>query len=167
MKNINFCLIEGRAIDVEEMVALLLDVPGDAVKSSRLRAIFASRACRMSIMIGDPLNRQQMSKVCSRRRRGRLFDSSLRSRLCRGWRSSTSHGIAPMDDRQCDTCWTLQNCRPTGLYHRTTFIGWKSTHSSISGRSSSSNAPIDSSSCSLSDSPIFDVDASLDANLLT
>ena len=68
MKNINFCLIEGRAIDVEEMVALLLDVPGDAVKSSRLRAIFASRACRMSIMIGDPLNRQQMSKVCSRRR---------------------------------------------------------------------------------------------------
>jgi DNA mismatch repair protein MutL len=35
------------------------------VRPSRVRAMFASRACRMSVMIGDALSREQMRKIVS------------------------------------------------------------------------------------------------------
>ncbi len=34
-----------------------------SLRPSKVRAMFASRACRMSIMIGDPLSHEQMEKV--------------------------------------------------------------------------------------------------------
>lgn len=50
--------------DLEEVLGLMHDRPiGQMVRCSKVRAMFASRACRKSIMIGDSLNRQQMVKV--------------------------------------------------------------------------------------------------------
>ena len=50
--------------DLEELLSLMHDRPiGQMVRCSKVRAMFASRACRKSIMIGDSLNRQQMVKV--------------------------------------------------------------------------------------------------------
>lgn len=50
-------------IDISELVCLIGENPGEMVRCNRIRAMFASRACRKSVMIGDPLNRQQMTKV--------------------------------------------------------------------------------------------------------
>ena len=50
--------------DLEEILSLMHDRPtGQMVRCSKVRAMFASRACRKSVMIGDSLNRQQMVKV--------------------------------------------------------------------------------------------------------
>jgi DNA mismatch repair ATPase MutL len=54
--------------DLEELLSLMHDRPiGQMVRCSKVRAMFASRACRKSIMIGDSLNRQQMVKVRAER----------------------------------------------------------------------------------------------------
>ena len=37
----------------------------DSLCPSRVRAMLASRACRSSVMIGDPLGRREMQKVTS------------------------------------------------------------------------------------------------------
>ena len=51
-------------LDLEEILSLMHDRPiGQMVRCSKVRAMFASRACRKSVMIGDSLNRQQMVKV--------------------------------------------------------------------------------------------------------
>ena len=43
---------------------MLRDRPsGTLVRSSKTRAMFAMRACRMSTMVGAPLNAKQMSTV--------------------------------------------------------------------------------------------------------
>ncbi len=50
--------------DVRELADLVrLPGSGATARPSRVRAMFASRACRMSIMIGDPLSDEQMRKV--------------------------------------------------------------------------------------------------------
>ncbi|RUS28171.1 hypothetical protein BC938DRAFT_482215 [Jimgerdemannia flammicorona] len=49
--------------DFEELVFLLIDRPGEMVRCSRARAMFASRACRKSVMIGDCLSKVQMRKI--------------------------------------------------------------------------------------------------------
>ena len=50
--------------DIEEMVYMLTEAsPGQVVRPTRLRAMFASRACRSSIMIGRALNRQEMCRL--------------------------------------------------------------------------------------------------------
>ncbi|OJT04390.1 Mismatch repair endonuclease PMS2 [Trametes pubescens] len=50
--------------DLEELLHLLQDRPaGQMVRCSKARAMFAMRACRMSIMIGTPLSRRQMMSV--------------------------------------------------------------------------------------------------------
>ncbi|EIW57082.1 DNA mismatch repair protein MutL [Trametes versicolor FP-101664 SS1] len=50
--------------DLEELLHLLQDCPaGQMVRCSKARAMFAMRACRMSIMIGTPLSRRQMTSV--------------------------------------------------------------------------------------------------------
>lgn len=50
--------------DLEEILSLMHDRPtGQMVRCSKVRAMFASRACRKSVMIGDSLNRQQMVKI--------------------------------------------------------------------------------------------------------
>jgi hypothetical protein len=74
--------------DVHELVALLADAPVEtgssspgagpvlnAVRPSRVRSMLASRACRSLIMIGDPLDKQQMVKV--RTRAGLRYKSGL------------------------------------------------------------------------------------------
>ena len=54
--------------DLEELLGLMHDRPmGQMVRCSKVRVMFASRACRKSIMIGDSLNRQQMVKVRAER----------------------------------------------------------------------------------------------------
>jgi len=51
-------------IDLEEILYLLHDRPkGQMVRSSRARSMFASRACRKSVMIGMPLTQSQMKTV--------------------------------------------------------------------------------------------------------
>ena len=51
--------------DLEELVSLLHDVPsGRMVRCSKARAMFASRACRSSVMVGDTLSPVQMATVC-------------------------------------------------------------------------------------------------------
>ncbi|KAJ2930783.1 hypothetical protein H1R20_g6325, partial [Candolleomyces eurysporus] len=47
--------------DLEELIHLLRDSPsGTMVRCSKARAMFASRACRKSVMVGMPLNQNQM-----------------------------------------------------------------------------------------------------------
>ncbi|KAF5368077.1 hypothetical protein D9758_004384 [Tetrapyrgos nigripes] len=50
--------------DLEELIHLLQDRPtGQMVRCSKARAMFASRACRKSVMVGMPLTRGQMTTV--------------------------------------------------------------------------------------------------------
>ena len=57
--------------DLEELVSLLHDAPpGRMVRCSKARAMFASRACRSSVMVGDTLSPVQLMSV-------RLFLSGL------------------------------------------------------------------------------------------
>lgn len=50
--------------DLEELVHLMHDTPpGTMVRCSRVRAMFASRACRKSVMVGHALNRRHMLNV--------------------------------------------------------------------------------------------------------
>jgi DNA mismatch repair protein PMS2 len=49
--------------DVHEMIEQLKEQPGKMVRLSRVSAMFASRACRKSVMVGTPLNTEQMRKV--------------------------------------------------------------------------------------------------------
>ncbi|CAG8491776.1 9915_t:CDS:10 [Paraglomus occultum] len=49
--------------DLEELIFLLAERPGEMVHCSQVRNMFASRACRKSVMIGDPLNKRQMKQI--------------------------------------------------------------------------------------------------------
>jgi len=49
--------------DVMELIFLLRECPGKMVRLSRVSSMFASRACRKSIMIGKDLNKDQMHKI--------------------------------------------------------------------------------------------------------
>jgi DNA mismatch repair protein PMS2 len=50
--------------DLEELIALLADAPNGSVpRPSKVRKMFAMRACRSSIMIGRTLTHKQMGKV--------------------------------------------------------------------------------------------------------
>lgn len=50
--------------DLEELIHLMHDLPqGRMVRCSKARAMFASRACRKSVMIGHPLQLPQLTSV--------------------------------------------------------------------------------------------------------
>ncbi|XP_077595856.1 mismatch repair endonuclease PMS2 [Stigmatopora nigra] len=49
--------------DIEELIFMLSDSPGVMCRPSRVRQMFASRACRKSVMIGTALNRSEMKKL--------------------------------------------------------------------------------------------------------
>ncbi|XP_076037976.1 mismatch repair endonuclease PMS2 isoform X2 [Oratosquilla oratoria] len=49
--------------DIEELIFMLSDSPGVMCRPSRVRAMFASRACRKSIMIGTALSKAQMRRL--------------------------------------------------------------------------------------------------------
>ncbi|KAI8142324.1 hypothetical protein BJV82DRAFT_616341 [Fennellomyces sp. T-0311] len=49
--------------DFGELVYALSESPGQMVRCSRARRIFASKACRKSVMIGDPLNTRKMCQI--------------------------------------------------------------------------------------------------------
>ena len=49
--------------DVHELIALLNDNPGILCRPSRINAMFASRACRMSVMIGTVLDNAKMTRL--------------------------------------------------------------------------------------------------------
>ena len=49
--------------DIEELIFMVSDSPGVMCRSCRVRKMFASRTCRMSIMVGTALNQAQMKKV--------------------------------------------------------------------------------------------------------
>lgn len=51
--------------DIEELIFMLSDSPGVMCRPSRVRKMFASRACRMSVMIGTALNQAQMKRIVS------------------------------------------------------------------------------------------------------
>ncbi len=84
---------------------------GQMVRCSKARAMFASRACRKSIMIGTPLNRRQMMSVSPERdsyfrelhrvKRAALNVSFFR--LYNTWGRWISPGIAPTDGPPCAT----------------------------------------------------------------
>jgi DNA mismatch repair protein PMS2 len=57
-------LIDSHGIDLEELIYLLSEHPGEMVRCSKARAMFASRACRKSVMIGHTLNKSKMIQVC-------------------------------------------------------------------------------------------------------
>ena len=48
---------------MHELIALLDEFPGEVCRLSRVVAMFASRACRMSIMIGTALSTKEMQRV--------------------------------------------------------------------------------------------------------
>ncbi|XP_019938815.1 mismatch repair endonuclease PMS2 [Paralichthys olivaceus] len=49
--------------DIEELIFMLSDSPGVMCRPSRVRQMFASRACRKSIMIGTALSVSEMKKL--------------------------------------------------------------------------------------------------------
>ena len=49
--------------DVEELIFMLSDSPGTMCRPSRVRTMFASRACRKSIMIGTALTPKHMKEL--------------------------------------------------------------------------------------------------------
>uniref|UniRef100_A0A6I8RAB3 Mismatch repair endonuclease PMS2 n=1 Tax=Xenopus tropicalis TaxID=8364 RepID=A0A6I8RAB3_XENTR len=49
--------------DIEELIFMLSDSPGVMCRPSRVRQMFASRACRKSVMIGTALNVHEMKKL--------------------------------------------------------------------------------------------------------
>ncbi|XP_068610389.1 mismatch repair endonuclease PMS2 [Brachionichthys hirsutus] len=49
--------------DIEELVFMLSDSPGVMCRPSRVRQMFASRACRKSVMIGTALSVSEMKKI--------------------------------------------------------------------------------------------------------
>ncbi|XP_063170731.1 mismatch repair endonuclease PMS2 [Candoia aspera] len=49
--------------DIEELIFMLSDSPGVMCRPSRVRQMFASRACRKSVMIGTPLTAGEMKKL--------------------------------------------------------------------------------------------------------
>uniref|UniRef100_A0A3P8UL81 Mismatch repair endonuclease PMS2 n=1 Tax=Cynoglossus semilaevis TaxID=244447 RepID=A0A3P8UL81_CYNSE len=49
--------------DIEELIFMLTDSPGVMCRPSRVRQMFASRACRKSIMIGTALSVSEMKKL--------------------------------------------------------------------------------------------------------
>lgn len=49
--------------DIEELIFMLSDSPGVMCRPSRVRQMFASRACRKSVMIGTPLSVTEMRKL--------------------------------------------------------------------------------------------------------
>ncbi|KAL6095271.1 pms2 [Pungitius sinensis] len=49
--------------DIEELIFMLSDSPGVMCRPSRVRQMFASRACRKSVMIGTALNVAEMKKL--------------------------------------------------------------------------------------------------------
>ncbi|XP_076856361.1 mismatch repair endonuclease PMS2 [Brachyhypopomus gauderio] len=49
--------------DIEELIFMLSDSPGVMCRPSRVRQMFASRACRKSVMIGTALNISEMKKL--------------------------------------------------------------------------------------------------------
>lgn len=51
------------AQDLEELIALLNEGAGIHARPSKVRKMFAMRACRISIMVGKALTQQQMQKV--------------------------------------------------------------------------------------------------------
>ncbi|XP_048871789.1 mismatch repair endonuclease PMS2 [Brienomyrus brachyistius] len=51
------------AADIEELIFMLSDSPGVMCRPSRVRQMFASRACRKSVMIGTALKNSEMRKL--------------------------------------------------------------------------------------------------------
>ncbi|XP_053327450.1 mismatch repair endonuclease PMS2 [Spea bombifrons] len=49
--------------DIEELIFMLSDCPGVMCRPSRVQQMFASRACRKSVMIGTALNINEMKKL--------------------------------------------------------------------------------------------------------
>ena len=49
--------------DIDELIFMLSDSPGVSFRPSNVRKMFASRACRMSIMVGTALTKAQMRRV--------------------------------------------------------------------------------------------------------
>uniref|UniRef100_A0A668A1E9 PMS1 homolog 2, mismatch repair system component n=1 Tax=Myripristis murdjan TaxID=586833 RepID=A0A668A1E9_9TELE len=49
--------------DIEELIFMLSDSPGVMCRPSRVRQMFASRACRKSVMIGTALSTTEMKKL--------------------------------------------------------------------------------------------------------
>ncbi|XP_065087794.1 mismatch repair endonuclease PMS2 [Ochlerotatus camptorhynchus] len=51
--------------DIDELIFMLQDAPNTVCRPSRVRAMFASRACRKSVMIGKALSMAEMKKLLS------------------------------------------------------------------------------------------------------
>ena len=49
--------------EVDEMIFMLSDTPGTMCRPTRLRAMFAMRACRRSVMIGTALSKSVMRNI--------------------------------------------------------------------------------------------------------
>ncbi|VDM48798.1 unnamed protein product [Toxocara canis] len=49
--------------DISEMLSVLSTYPGTMYRPTKLRKLFASRACRKSVMIGTALSTSQMEKI--------------------------------------------------------------------------------------------------------
>lgn len=56
-------VIKPQCSDIDEMLSVLADFPGTMYRPTKLRKLFASRACRKSVMIGMALSTPQMEKV--------------------------------------------------------------------------------------------------------
>jgi DNA mismatch repair protein PMS2 len=66
-------------IDLEELLHLMHDRPvGQMVRCSKARSMFASRACRKSVMIGMPLTKGQMKTVSQERGADNVQENTIK-----------------------------------------------------------------------------------------
>lgn len=49
--------------DIEELIFILMESPMTICRPAKISKMLASRACRKSVMIGDPLNKRRMEKL--------------------------------------------------------------------------------------------------------
>jgi DNA mismatch repair protein PMS2 len=81
----NPCEAEAKTVaDLEELLSLMHDQPpGHMVRCSKARNMFASRACRKSIMIGKALTNGQMTGVSNTARVGSLSSPLIKIQVIR------------------------------------------------------------------------------------
>lgn len=97
-------LIELSDVDLEELLDLVKNIaPGQMIRPSKTRRMFASRACRMSVMIGTALTTNQMTTVSPPFHRG-VREGVLmgESRFCDIWERWINLGLVLMGVRRCD-----------------------------------------------------------------
>ena len=113
------------ADDVYELISLLTTRPGVMCRPSRLRAMFASRACRKAVMIGTALDKTQMHQLVKQMSGldqpcAHLVFSAACNRQQILTARCPKQGTARTGDPRCGTCAPSRRRANTEMIHQRT-----------------------------------------------